>query len=434
MTLPLILAGGVAYVAYNEVSNRLERRDKLIGRMAKKRKKLKQRREYFKSLMSGKNQDSALVYASDAKGRRRIDLSKDTPKLEIVNEHGDTVLALGEIPNPRRTAWKDVHGSDHPISRLNPLFSAVPTVGLAGSVANCGYYIVESSGPLMNASSGGFRGMVRDSKGIREHATLHKADQLSSLVNMAALWQIASVILTQKHLHDISKTLKSIESGVREVIRHQKGERKSKILGAVEDFMEIYDEIGAGSFRRASESVIDSPLRELRQVGNHLKEELEVKLFDLRNVRDFDFWKNSTLEEIQIVIDLLHQIHLCIAARLYGCIVLAIASAAPEELSIRIRNIRNDHKEQFVGNICRVFGIIESQFHSGEVAFWNDFSKVQNVIESIDEVLPRAKLEQSVKSFQKTGAMLEMIVKQRSQPEPILVKVSDDKIVGYSFS
>ena len=437
MPLPLILVGGaslVGYVVYERVSSGLERRDELIGRMDKERKRLKRRRKRFKSLMSGEGRDSAPVHASAAKSSKPIDLSQASSKLEIVDEHGSTALALSEIPDPRRTTWKNVHGSDHPLSGLNPLFSAVPTAGIAGNVASSGYYVVESSGALMNASGGGFRGMVRGSKGIQEHATLFKADQLSTLVNMAALWQIASVALAQKHLHDIGKTLKSIESGIKEITKILKRERKSKILGTIEDFMEIYDEINAGSFRRASESAINPHLGQLRQVGIHLKADLEEKLNDLRNVREFDFSENSTLAKLQDTMDLLHQIHLCIAARLCGCIILAIASAEQEALSIRIRNIGNDYKEQFGENVCQVFEIIERVFHDDEVSYWDDFAKVEGAIDSIDEVLPRAKLEKSAKSFQKTEAMLEMIVKQRSQPEPMLLKVSDDKVVGYSSS
>ena len=426
-----VLAGLVGYLVVKRVSSDLERRDELNDRLDKERKRLRRRRKHFISLMSGKDPASAPVHAPDFEGTKRIALPKANSKLEIVDEHGSTVLALGEISDPGRTTWKDVHGSDHPIARLNPLLSAVPTVGLAGNVANSGYYIVESSGTLMNASGGGFRGMVNGSKGIQEHATLFKADQLSSLVNMAALWQIASVALAQKHLHDISKTLKNIESGIKEVVDFQKSGRKSQIRGTIEHFAEMYDEIIAGRVRRTAENVIETALHQLRQIENHLNVDLEQRLHDCRDLSELDFSENSTLKQLQEATDLLHQVHLCIAARLFGCILMAIASSDQDDLSIRIRNVGHDYKQQFGDKACQIFAIIERLLPGDEVSFWDNFSKVESAIESIDEVLPRAKLEMSAKSFRKANAMLETIVKQRSEPRPILVKVNQGTIDGY---
>jgi hypothetical protein len=62
------------------------------------------------------------------------------------------------------------------------------------------------NGDLVRAADGhGFRAIAMGAKGVREHARLFEVKNLQNVVNAAAVWQIASVLVAQKHLADISK-------------------------------------------------------------------------------------------------------------------------------------------------------------------------------------------------------------------------------------
>jgi hypothetical protein len=85
----------------------------------------------------------------------------------------------------------------------------------------------------------GFRGFSLGEKGIKEHAVLLNPDKLSQFVNAGMLLNVASAVLAQKHLADISKKLTEIVEAVREVSAFQNNARKSEIIGAIQYLQQI---------------------------------------------------------------------------------------------------------------------------------------------------------------------------------------------------
>ncbi|MEI6934131.1 hypothetical protein ACOQLP_30475, partial [Klebsiella pneumoniae] len=97
------------------------------------------------------------------------------------------------------------------ISRLSPLLQTLPSLATSAHVASHQYMEVIINGPLASVKDGpGFRGFSLGEKGIKEHAVLLNPDKLSQLVNAGMLLNVASAVLAQKHLADISKKLTEI--------------------------------------------------------------------------------------------------------------------------------------------------------------------------------------------------------------------------------
>jgi hypothetical protein len=126
------------------------------------------------------------------------------------------------------------------ISRLSPLLQTLPSLATSAHVASHQYMEVIINGPLASVKDGpGFRGFSLGEKGIKEHAVLLNPDKLNQLVNAGMLLNVASAVLAQKHLADISKKLTEIVEAVREVSAFQNNERKSEIIGAIQYLQQI---------------------------------------------------------------------------------------------------------------------------------------------------------------------------------------------------
>ncbi|EKN6263219.1 hypothetical protein ACMU9U_003073 [Yersinia enterocolitica] len=126
------------------------------------------------------------------------------------------------------------------ISRLSPLLQTLPSLATSAHVASHQYMEVIINGPLASVKDGpGFRGFSLGEKGIKEHAVLLDPDKLSQLVNAGMLLNVASAVLAQKHLADISKKLTEIVEAVREVSAFLNNARKAEINGAIQYFQQI---------------------------------------------------------------------------------------------------------------------------------------------------------------------------------------------------
>ena len=109
---------------------------------------------------------------------------------------------------------------------------AAPSLLTQVQVAKSSIMEVVVNGSLAKAADGdGFRAMVKGADGkIIENARLYNADTLSNLVNAAAVWQIASVVVAQKHLADINKKLDDLKDGIDRIQDFQQTDRKSNVF------------------------------------------------------------------------------------------------------------------------------------------------------------------------------------------------------------
>ena len=147
-----------------------------------------------------------------------------------------STIPPSEIINTAAMQEQDITG----ISRLNPLLQTLPSLATSAHIASRQYMEVMINGPLASVKDGlGFRGFSLGDKGIKEHAVLLNPDKLNQLVNAGMLLNVASAVLAQKHLADISSKLTEIVEAVREVSAFQNNARKSEIIGAIQYLQQI---------------------------------------------------------------------------------------------------------------------------------------------------------------------------------------------------
>ena len=161
------------------------------------------------------------------------------------------------------------------ISRLSPLLQTLPSLATSAHVASHQYMEVIINGPLASVKDGpGFRGFSLGEKGIKEHAVLLNPDKLSQLVNAGMLLNVASAVLAQKHLADISKKLTEIVEAVHEVSVFQNNERKADILGAIQYLQQITPVVLEEQCSPAIRQILEDTELEFSKIQIHLQADI----------------------------------------------------------------------------------------------------------------------------------------------------------------
>ncbi len=164
--------------------------------------------------------------------------------------------------------------SSSPISRLGALLQVAPSAMVAASANGKQLMEVVIDGELVRAADGnGLRAIAMGPNGIKEHARLYEVKNLESMINAAAVWQIASVVVAQKHLADISKKLEEIKVGVQNLARFQRQQRRSRIEGTHEYLGQAYLAIKGGELPMAVRGEIESCERDLAEIQHHLAQD-----------------------------------------------------------------------------------------------------------------------------------------------------------------
>lgn len=164
------------------------------------------------------------------------------------------------------------------ISRLSPLLQAVPSVLVAQQAAGKHLMEVVVNGNLVQAADGnGFRAFVMGSTGIKEQARLFDVKNLENLVNAAAIWQVASVLVAQKHLADISRKLDEIKKEVAGISRFLDNQRKARVSSTYEYLGQIFLALQGGELSPATRNQLESCERDLTEILDHLVMEYQQK-------------------------------------------------------------------------------------------------------------------------------------------------------------
>lgn len=205
---------------------------------------------------------------------------------------------------------------------------AAPALMTATEVANKHIMEVVIHGDLAKAADGnGLRAFSRASNGkFTEHARLYHADSLSNLVNSAVVWQIASVVVAQKHLADINRKLEDLQDGVNRISDFQQTERKTRIQAIFDSLKEKIEiltianpEQRKGIFNASILSKYDD---DLKQIYLHLKADLEK--YGLQKVEHKEMFGTADLKvdiekKVKEVNELAELAFLCLSLRLICC-------------------------------------------------------------------------------------------------------------------
>jgi len=178
-----------------------------------------------------------------------------------------TVIPVNALPKSAKPVDRSALGID----RLSPLLQAIPSAAVASELAQTRLMEVVINGPLAKVANGeGFRAFSIEGGRIREQATLFEPERLQNLVNSAALFQIASVVVAQKHLADISAKLDDIKAGVDAIALHLADKRRSEITGALKYLGQVAVMLHHGERDEAARAQLESIERELGGINDHL--------------------------------------------------------------------------------------------------------------------------------------------------------------------
>ncbi|SOB95652.1 hypothetical protein [Thalassospira xiamenensis] len=286
------------------------------------------RRKILEELITTQNVSSSLTLPPPLKPMT----GSQSPALVIAEENNVPLISLTRVPEPSNlTAWHDIGSFDSGISRLNPLLQSVPAMIIAGEVANTNYMEVITNGDALLKTKDGILKAITvgsDGKfsGIAEVVT---PSTLASIVNVTALLNLASIVLAQKHLADISKKLGEIKKAIEDIWQHLRNERHSKITGSIRYFEQISASILEGELSDRVLHQIERHEADLLQVQDHIERDIQAKLEELRNLKNDEWFGSSettlSIEKRQQELgDLYREAILCIRARSCGWQLLSI--------------------------------------------------------------------------------------------------------------
>lgn len=240
------------------------------------------------------------------------------------------------------------------ISRLAPLLQAVPGAAVFGEAASSKIMQVVIDGPLTAAADGqGYRAFTMGAKGIKAHARLFEPERLQNLVTSAAMFQIASAVVAQKHLADISAKLTELKLGVDNIAEFLESQRKSQITGALKYLGQVAGMLHAGEQDEAVRIELESIERELGSIHDHLNDEFSRLITYVTELSAPGLFGTSAdltqqLKHAQEKADrIVEEWKLCMSARWVSCGLLAQLGGRGKLISSREESIRKEI-EQFL--------------------------------------------------------------------------------------
>lgn len=240
--------------------------------------------------------DSSLLVKNDFK-----------PLLTIKNTNGDDLISIGDLEVLDDTQWP-VSNDQAEINKLNPILQAVPSIATAAEVASTRYMEVVINGPLLKAKGvDGYR-LITMQDGTFSHGTLLDPSSLTRIVNPAALLQIVSVAVGQKHLADIQRELTEIKSSLKSVSEFQQNERTSKITGIIKYIEQHASVIFSNKPSVQVNIVLEANERELISLIDHFIIDIKAETAAIKTLPDPDrFGSEGMKKAIENKHELLHR-------------------------------------------------------------------------------------------------------------------------------
>lgn len=157
---------------------------------------------------------------------------------------------------------------------IQPLCQVAPTAVVAGHANSRQLMEVVIDGQLLAASDGeGLRAIAKASRGF-EHARLYEPSKLQNAANAAALWQIASVVVAQKHMADISAALKRIDARLEGIQAHLETARRAIVSSAMDYLEQAQHAFGNGEFSERTRAKLEDLDVELNRVSVELSSQI----------------------------------------------------------------------------------------------------------------------------------------------------------------
>ncbi len=231
---------------------------------------------------------------------------------------------------------------------FSPALQALPSLVVAQQATTRQLMEVTINGNLIRAADGnGFRAFAMDGSGISSQARLHEANALQSLTVGAALWQLASVAVAQKHLADINETLKRLEGKLDLVFEFLKQERASRVEAALRYVHSTLIAAQAGEFLPHHRQELESVSRELSGIYIHLRNELDSRVTAPleRSKAGSEAEFNSVVEKIHDLGQLFEQVDFCLNVRLVCSYTASLFPGRDRALEQQMDAVVEDSRE-----------------------------------------------------------------------------------------
>ncbi len=261
---------------------------------------------------------------------------------------GDTptrpIMTIGPLRSPRDfKKAKPIALQSAPVSKLGALVQSAPSILVAHQAHGKHLMEVVINGDLVRAADGsGRRAFAMAGGRISEHARLFDVNTLQSMINAAAVWQVASVIVAQKHLADISKILGEIKDRVEAVCQFLNNQRQARIRSTYEYLTQVCTALTAGELPLPARIHLENCERDLLKIQDHLEAEFRQKLekrvegTDLIGSRKLTDGISAKVDELGKIVE---DLELCLKCRIAAWHVLCLYPGEPQMKAARRASI-----------------------------------------------------------------------------------------------
>lgn len=289
-----------------------------------------------------------------------------------------TIEAISAINNFAKAQPLDVK-SDKNISRLSALCQAAPSLLVAGEASGKKIMEVVINGDLVRAADGnGLRAFAMNGKNIVEQAHLFELNNLQNMINAAAIWQIASVVVAQKHFADISRKLDEIKEGIQHISQFLANQRKSRVLATYDYLGQIYLAIKGGDLPDSSRINLEGCERDLLEIQHHLEIECSQRIDKkVEHIEKFGTKEltNDIGKKISELDDVAGDMSLCLKTRIAAWHVLSLFPGDPELKMARRASIQKSI-DSFLGLAPHLEKNLKNEIADVK-AFWNKNSTLE---------------------------------------------------------
>lgn len=321
------------------------------------------------------------------------------------------------------------------ISKLGTLFQAAPALLIAGKTSSKRLMEVVINGDLVRAADGnGLRAFAMSAEGIKEHARLFEVSNLQNMVNAAAIWQIASVIVAQKHLADISRKLDEIKAGVQGISRFLDNQRKARIESTYQYLAEVCQAIQAGELPNSVRNQLEDSERDLLEIQRHLAREYQQKAsvkIEHKETFGTEELTNDLSAKIDELGELAEDMALCIKTRIAAWYVLSLYPGEQKLKDARRLSIQyaiDDYLKLTSHNDYLVHEI------SGIDSFWNKKTTLEKrriyLLDKCKQVAVQA-IEQKAKQSRDAIQYSNQLMLENDRPTRIFYQIEDGVCSGF---
>lgn len=354
-------------------------------------------------------------------------------------------LQLGDWQRGDRRLAEDDKGD---ISRLAPLLQTMPGLAAAAQQQGTEYVRVVVNGSLAQAADGnGLRGFVRAADGkFVEHARFYEDARLQNLVNSAAVFQIVSAVVAQKHLADISERLDSIDKEIKKTNAFLEDSRHAVIVGAMNYLKQVAGPVLGGHRSPHVRQKFEDFEAELNSVQAHLTTDIQKLAVEAATLKDPSTIGTAglsrSLGDLQLKLEnLISQWTLCHRTRFAACQLVSAVDGEDSLVKSRLDTLSSLAQDFFgpggtvaaaSGSVNARFANMTSKFESAAETFarqirldrWHQVNLPRQLAEC------RASLERHVPPMAlSVGTPLVLAVRLQGQ-QPEIYQLSEDPVVA----